>query len=545
MTDTNKMLFQFNPQDPKFLMEGIWKADVILPSVQRSFVLIRVSTKKEEQNSSIAHQLEHAKHYALRTGSQVVRIYVIRNSGLSMKRNKTFQKMQAAISRGECDLLYLHSLSRLSRNSARLEGFVAEFIQHKTRVYAMIEGFDTTHKGWRTAILNWGFVYNHESLAASDRQRGCVKALELRGQYLGAQAPYGYEKDLNKGLRSATDGSAEVVREIFAMALAGTSPCQIARILTDRGIPSPAIKLGRDTSGKWGDNSIRKILRNPIYRGDIRGRCTEVIEPGELARQVIPEEERVIHRGAVEGIVESDVFDAVQKILSERARGKKGAVTDFTEAGMDFMADKLFCADCGHPMTQVSRDWGQTHYVCSTHVRKGKTCKGRHSVVKSALEQAIKLEVIDMLTTNDALAQIHEQLRLRQEKKRSTALKTIRILERKIEILQRREVQIMADFYDSGLASAFEEEDLRSNLQALLASTKAEIQEKQNKKQKLEQSLFVPREEINRDYKEIVTDRIEELVRLLVQRIEIDVHGNVARIVYNCVASSPQNITVA
>jgi len=537
MNDKTKM-FQFDPQDLKFRTEGIWEADVILPSVRGIFVLIRVSTKKEEQNSSIAHQLEHARNFALRTGSQVVRIYVIRNSGLSMHRNKTFEEMRAAIRRGECDLLYLHSLSRLSRKSSRLEEYVMEFVQHNVRVYAMIESFDTTTRGWRTDILNFGFVYNHESLAASDRQRGCVKALELRGQYLGVEAPYGYEKGSNKMLRPATDGSPEVVKEMFAMVLDGTSPCHIARILTERGVPAPGTKLGRNTSGKWIDNSVRKMLRNPIYRGDIRGRCTEVIEPGELKRQVIPEEERVVHRGVVEGIVDCDLFDAVQKILDERARGKKGAVVDFTKPGTDFLADKLYCLDCGKPMTRVARNWGQIHYVCSTHVRKGAQCTGRHSIAKASLEQAIRTDVKSMVCQGVVLEGIGSALRAKSEQVRAKTLKQIKSLQKQIERLQQRKVQIMANFYDRNIfdANEVDSDELKSDLAELLASTKAEIQEKQRKKQFLEEALFSSNESVHVDYDQLLEDRIDNLIRLLLTRIEIDVEGNVARIVYNCLS---------
>ncbi|KRW90759.1 hypothetical protein SD51_12840 [Alicyclobacillus tengchongensis] len=531
-----ELLFQFDPLDPKFLTEGIWETPCILPGVRRIFVLIRVSTSKESQNTSIVHQLEHARNYARQNNVQVVRIYVVRDSGLTMDTNKTFAKLMADALEGQCDLLYLHSLSRLSRRSAHLDQFVTKLVRKKIKVYAYLEQFDTKKRGWKKELLNWGFIYEHESLSSSDRQKGSKRAQELRGRYLGVEAPYGFEKDVNKGLRPATDGTAEVVKEMFAMLLAGTSPCQIARILTERGVPCPSVKLGRNTSGKWNDTSIRKILRNPVYRGDILGRRTEVEVPGEPTRLIIPEDERVVHKGIIEGIVDSDVFDAAQKILEERGRGKKGAVVDFTKPGTDFLVDKLYCLDCGKPMTRVARNWGQIHYVCSTHVRKGGQCTGRHSIAKASLEQAIRTDVKSMVCQGVVLEGIGSALKAKSEQERAQTLKQIKSLQKQIERLQQRKVQIMANFYDRNIfdANEVEVDELKSDLAELLASTKAEIQEKQRKKQSLEEGLFSSSESMHVDYDRLLEERIDNLVRLLVTRIEIDVEGNVARIVYNC-----------
>lgn len=61
---------------------------------------------------------------------------------------------------------------------------------------------------------------------------------------------YGYKKsDIDKNLWVIDEPAAEVVRKIFKLCIDGYGPVQIARILTEQGIPTPtayALSQGRD-----------------------------------------------------------------------------------------------------------------------------------------------------------------------------------------------------------------------------------------------------------------------------------------------------------
>ncbi|WP_310568603.1 recombinase family protein [Gemmatimonas sp.] len=71
-------------------------------------------------------------------------------------------------------------------------------------------------------------------------------------------------------LRWATDGSLEVVREIFTWLGTGRSLGWIARHLTTRGTPVPGARYGLSTPGQpWHKEVVRSVARNPIYYGDL------------------------------------------------------------------------------------------------------------------------------------------------------------------------------------------------------------------------------------------------------------------------------------
>ena len=74
------------------------------------------------------------------------------------------------------------------------------------------------------------------------------------GQFLG------YRKGEN-GTPEIVPEEAEIVRGIYRSFLDGETPGSIARLLTARGVPSPAGK------GKWHETTVRSMLQNEKYYG--------------------------------------------------------------------------------------------------------------------------------------------------------------------------------------------------------------------------------------------------------------------------------------
>ncbi|WP_310568602.1 recombinase family protein [Gemmatimonas sp.] len=71
-------------------------------------------------------------------------------------------------------------------------------------------------------------------------------------------------------LRWATDGSVQVVRDIFGWILGGRSLGWIAAELTRKCVPPPGARYNTArVDGPWHKELVRKIARNPIYRGDL------------------------------------------------------------------------------------------------------------------------------------------------------------------------------------------------------------------------------------------------------------------------------------
>ena len=72
--------------------------------------------------------------------------------------------------------------------------------------------------------------------------------------------PFGYQ--IQNGKAKIEPETAEFVREIFIIYLAGTSTYRIAKNFTQRGI------LNASHKPSWNHGSIGKILENQKYLGD-------------------------------------------------------------------------------------------------------------------------------------------------------------------------------------------------------------------------------------------------------------------------------------
>lgn len=83
----------------------------------------------------------------------------------------------------------------------------------------------------------------------SKKIRAVFRAKGQSGKHL-CPPVYGYKKsETDKNLWVIDEPAAEVVRKIFKLCIDGYGPVQIARILTEQGIPTPtayALLQGRD-----------------------------------------------------------------------------------------------------------------------------------------------------------------------------------------------------------------------------------------------------------------------------------------------------------
>ena len=103
---------------------------------------------------------------------------------------------------------------------------------------------------------------------------------------MGTYAPYGYIKDpADHNHLLIDDKVAHVVREIFDLALAENGLAKIRKHINSQHVLHPAAYAAeRGETGYerhfedneedryiWSENSVRSILRSPIYAGNLAG----------------------------------------------------------------------------------------------------------------------------------------------------------------------------------------------------------------------------------------------------------------------------------
>lgn len=194
-------------------------------------------------------------------------------------------------------------------------------------------------------------LYDLYSKDLSQKVKALLQVRTKRGQYISANVPFGYEKaPYDKHMLVICEDEAEVVREIFSLALQGMTSSQTAKKLNLENVPTPLefkIRKGK-TSRKpkgdkfyWNNSVICNILRNLVYVGDVQYGKTEKEQVG--GRNVLKaREEWKIIRNHHTPIIAREDFEKVQKNRG-KSRGKgKG------KEGRHPLIGKAVCGCCKH-----------------------------------------------------------------------------------------------------------------------------------------------------------------------------------------------------
>ena len=223
----------------------------------------------------------------------------------------------------------------------------------------------------------------------SNKLRMQFQIQRSNGEFLGAFAAYGYLKSpQDKHKLVVDDYAADVVRGIFHAKMQGYSMQRIAAQLNAQGILSPAAykrsiglnyRSGFDgaDNGKWNATSVRRILQNRIYVGDLeQGKRYKPNYKTDVVLLRPPEEWSVIPNSH-EPVIDLWTFEAVQRDLTCDTR-----ITDKGDM-VEPLSGLVICGDCGMNMVQkrvMRGDKPFLYYVCSGHRRK--MCCSSHCISK-------------------------------------------------------------------------------------------------------------------------------------------------------------------
>ena len=129
---------------------------------------------------------------------------------------------------------------------------------------------------------------------------------------------------------------AKTVRKIYGLFLQGRSPYQIAKMLTEKGIPTPGGKK------VWGKAVVESILTNEKYKGDAL--LQKVYTTDFLSKKKKKNEGEVPQyyvEGNHEAIIPPAVFDNVQVLMQSRGKGSS------RNSCVSVFFSKIRCGDCG------------------------------------------------------------------------------------------------------------------------------------------------------------------------------------------------------
>lgn len=315
-----------------------------------------------------------------------------------------FERMKNDIEAGIVKCVIVKDLSRFGRNYADGGYYIDDFfVRHSVRLIAINNSLDTASGNMNavTQCITVGVtnVINESvSAATSVNVKGTLNMRRTKGDFIGSFATYGYSKDPEDRHKLVIDeDAAEVVRMIFDKYVSGMSILGITCELNEMGIPNPSAykKLkgfnykhptGKITDGMWPESSVRRILKNEMYIGNmIQGKNKKLSY--KIKRCVsVPKEEWYVVEGTHEPIIDKETFEKAQALFNRNIRKSP------KKKEVDLFAGLVRCADCHRIMGKKSNEheYGEYHYYrCETARKTRRVACTNHTIRIDKIERAV------------------------------------------------------------------------------------------------------------------------------------------------------------
>ena len=320
-------------------------------------------------------------------------------SGSSFER-PSFKLMMEDIKKGVVDCVVVKDLSRFGREYIDSGRYIERlFPAMGVRFIAVNDHYDSLKgddQGDEILVPFKNLINDAYCRDISVKIRSHLEVKRKNGEFIGAFAPYGYQKDGEDHHRLMVDTyAAGVVQDIFRMKLHGMSQDAIAGKLNRDGILSPmeyknsmginfrTVFRVKAASG-WSPVAVRRILENEVYIGNlVQGRQST---PNHKVKKSIRKDKGdwVRVEKNHEPVVSERDFAVVQKLLGMDTRTAPDRESVYLLSGV------AVCGDCGAPMVRkVSSVNGKRYcyYICSGH-KAGGNCSP-HRIPVQALEDAV------------------------------------------------------------------------------------------------------------------------------------------------------------
>ncbi len=607
---------------------------------------VRRSTDRQEQ--SIPDQKRAIERYAEEQGFKLLRYYVDDAiSGTSTVGRKAFQKLIADAKQSNCEFsqVIVYDVKRFGRIDNDEAGYYRHILRtHGVDIRYVTENFtgDGTDDLLRP-VKQWQAREESKDLSkvvirglVSKATNGSTSSESGGGWWMGGAPPYGYDlryesqsgefllflRYLRDGTKQVFDAKWKPVRVLErgeSLAVSRRDRCKlepgeqsrietvtmifqmyvsermgfkaIADALNRQGISSPrGPEWASHYSGRWSLTTVRAILINPSYSGDMvwnrrtDGRFHRIVKGqaverrGVVGRRLEPNDESdwLVVRNAHKALVQRRTWERAQEILKQQpsskaqrginprtgeSTGDRNPSGGWTGPRAKFLLSGLIrCSRCdcryeGYTRYNKQRDENGRriktyHYACGGYIRHGRTTCTLGVLDREELEAAAVTAILDTYAPyrgRDAKAHLAAAINNQIGADRQAMIKQRRALEskrKKIATTTRNLIdslspvnQTHVDRRLAELETEREQVELKleslerrtlseTEINALIRETKAFAK---GLKQKLNgEVLDVRRSAVRRCMQEIVIDRDNDRakIRIRVLPVVVDCRGD-------------------
>ena len=344
------------------------------------------------ESNSISNQKKMLEDYARRNGLPNPTHFT--DDGVSGTRfdRPGFLAMMEEVEAGRVEAIVIKDMSRLGRDYLKV-GQVMEILRQRgVRLIAINDGVDSL-KGDDDFTPFRNIMNEFYARDTSRKIRSVFKSKGMSGKHLTGTVIYGYLWDEKREHWLVDEEAAAVVRHIFALAMEGYGPYQIATKLSEEKIEMPAVHLARYGEGvnknktfadiyRWSTSTVVEILKKREYLGHTVNFKTRKHFKDKKSHYV-DESKWTIFENTHEAIIDQETFDNVQRIRGNARRYPDG----FGEAHP--LTGLMYCADCGGKM-YVHRTYNGKRipqYTCGQYSKYpiGSLCPTQHRIKAEAV----------------------------------------------------------------------------------------------------------------------------------------------------------------
>ena len=499
------------------------------PMDYHAALYIRLSKEDESEgpSQSVQNQESLLREFVQQHRLSVYDTYIDDGwSGTNFDR-PAFQRMIADIEAKKVNMVITKALSRLGRDYIMTGHYMERYFpEHRVRYISLLDGIDTGVDSTANDITPFRAIMNDMYAKDISKKIKSVKRDKQRkGQFIGGKPVYGYKMHPTEKNKIVIDEEvAPIVRRIFALALSGMSCRNIATLLNQEGVPTPATYAGLPVArpgpytGLWSSERISDMLQNETYIGNmVQGRSVKISYKSKKCLKQNPAN-WVVVEGTHEPLVDRETFQKVRMLVNSR-RHTRSRTYDFLLKGL------IFCHECGYPLTVLNRKNSKgedvLYFVCRTYQRFTKagvcTC---HSIKEKTVTDVVIAkvrEVCQAYLNPDELLPVAQEA-VENARKQSSLETELQALQSKIDSLTAN----LDRMYTDRLSGLLPEADF----QRIFGRIKLEREQMEEKRQELELRQKSPVRSEDRA-RELVQRFIEtagesrELLVSLIERVEL------------------------
>ncbi len=378
------------------------------PMDYHAALYIRLSKEDEREgpSQSVQNQESLLREFVRQHRLSVYDTYVDDGwSGTNFDR-PGFRRLIDDIEAGQVNMVITKDLSRLGRDYIMTGHYMERYFpEHRVRYISLLDGIDTGVDSTANDITPFRAIMNDMYAKDISKKIKSVKRDKQRkGQFIGGKPVYGYKMHPTEKNKIVIDEqAAPIVRRIFALALSGVSCRNIAVLLNQEGVPTPATYANLPVArpgpytGLWSSERISDMLKNETYIGNmVQGRSVKISYKSKKCLKQDPAN-WVVVEGTHEPLVDKETFRKVRMLVDSR-KHTRSRTYDFLLKGL------IFCHECGCPLAVLNRKnaGGEDvlYFVCRTYQRFTKagvcTC---HSIKEKTVTDGVIAKVREVCRT--------------------------------------------------------------------------------------------------------------------------------------------------